>query len=104
MFLQMSHEMTIGVTKSKFLRDVEQYISNRGMTQIFLQAERDVPAYDFYKKMDFLGDDKLCYTRYSENENIGNFTIVQIPSGIIIEQDWSKYICTKAKVQQLNIH
>lgn len=38
---------------TKFLKDVEQYISNMGMTHIFLQTERNVPAYDFYKKNDF---------------------------------------------------
>ena len=38
---------------TKFLKDVEQYIMNNGMTHIFLQTERNVPAYHFYKKNGF---------------------------------------------------
>ena len=38
---------------TKFLKDVEQYIMNNGMTHIFLQTERTVPAYNFYKKNGF---------------------------------------------------
>ena len=39
---------------TKFLKDVEQYIMNNGMTHIFLQTERIVPAYNFYKKNGFI--------------------------------------------------
>lgn len=39
---------------TKFLKDMEQYIINREMTQIFLQTDRNVPAYHFYKKKNLL--------------------------------------------------
>ncbi len=35
---------------SKFLQGIETFIMQRGMKQIFLQTERNVPAYSFYKK------------------------------------------------------
>ena len=38
---------------TKFLKDVEQYMMSNGMTHIFLQTERTVPAYNFYKKNGF---------------------------------------------------
>lgn len=38
---------------TNFLKDVEQYIMNEGMTHIFLQTEKMVPAYIFYKKNGF---------------------------------------------------
>lgn len=38
---------------TKFLYDIEQYIVKKGLTQIFLQTERTVPAYEFYKKNGF---------------------------------------------------
>ena len=38
---------------TNFLKAVEQYIMNEGMTHIFLQTERTVPAYNFYKKNGF---------------------------------------------------
>lgn len=38
---------------TQFLRAVEQYIVSRNMTQIFLQTERNVPAYHFYRKNQF---------------------------------------------------
>lgn len=38
---------------TKFLKDLEQYIISSGMTQIFLLTERNVPAYNFYKKNGF---------------------------------------------------
>ena len=39
---------------TRFLRDVELHIVSQGMTQIFLQTERDVPAYRFYQKNGFI--------------------------------------------------
>lgn len=39
---------------TEFLKAVEQHIITRGMTQIFLQTERTVPAYHFYKKNGFM--------------------------------------------------
>ena len=38
---------------TKFLKDMESYIISRGITNIFLQTERTVPAYHFYRKNDF---------------------------------------------------
>lgn len=39
---------------TKFLQDVEQYIISKDITRIFLLTERDVPAYHFYKKNEFV--------------------------------------------------
>lgn len=39
---------------TQFLEAVEEYIKTKGMTHIFLQTERDVPAYGFYKKSGFV--------------------------------------------------
>ena len=39
---------------TQFLEVIEEYIKSKGMTQIFLQTERNVPAYDFYKKNGFV--------------------------------------------------
>lgn len=39
---------------TKFLKSVEQYIASRDMKYIFLQTERSVPAYHFYKKNEFI--------------------------------------------------
>lgn len=39
---------------TKFLKSVEQYIVSKDITQIFLQTERNVPAYHFYKKNEFI--------------------------------------------------
>jgi aminoglycoside 6'-N-acetyltransferase I len=39
---------------TEFLKAVEQYIKNKQVTHIFLQTERTVPAYKFYKKNDFV--------------------------------------------------
>lgn len=36
-----------------FIKDVEQYLLSKDMKHIFLQTERDVPAYEFYKKNEF---------------------------------------------------
>ena len=47
------NQQSLGIG-TKFLKDVEQYISGRDMTQIFLQTERNVPAYHFYKKNKFI--------------------------------------------------
>lgn len=35
---------------TQFLEAIETYIKQRGMKHIFLQTERTVPAYNFYKK------------------------------------------------------
>ena len=37
-----------------FLQDVERYLVDHGITQIFLQTEADMPAYPFYIKRGFL--------------------------------------------------
>ena len=39
---------------SAFLRDMKEFLSRRGIEQIFLQTDRNVPAYDFYLKNGFL--------------------------------------------------
>lgn len=41
---------------TRFLQDTEQYIIDNNMTQIFLQTERKVPAYYFYKNFFELKD------------------------------------------------
>lgn len=38
---------------SEFLRAIEAYLLENGMRQIFLQTERSVPAYAFYRKNGF---------------------------------------------------
>ena len=38
---------------SAFLRDIEDYISENGMRHIFLQTDRTVPAYLFYRTCGF---------------------------------------------------
>ena len=37
-----------------FLREMEQYLLSRGIVQIFLQTDRDVPACRFYLKNGFI--------------------------------------------------
>ena len=37
-----------------FLNKVEEYVKSKQVTHIFLQTERIVPAYDFYKKNGFI--------------------------------------------------
>ena len=39
---------------TKFLKDVEKYITDKDITRIFLLTERTVPAYHFYKKNNFI--------------------------------------------------
>ena len=39
---------------TKFLKSVEKYIISKDITRIFLQTERNVPAYHFYKKNEFI--------------------------------------------------
>ena len=39
---------------TQFLQAIEAYIAQRGMKHIFLQTDRDVPAYNFYKKNGFV--------------------------------------------------
>lgn len=36
-----------------FMEKIQLLIKERGLSQIFLQTDRDVPAYQFYKKMGF---------------------------------------------------
>lgn len=38
---------------SKFLELIEEYLKDRDIYSIYLQTERDVPAYNFYKKRNF---------------------------------------------------
>lgn len=35
---------------TRFLREVERFLKEKGVAQIFLQTERTVPAYAFYQK------------------------------------------------------
>lgn len=37
----------------QFLEAVESFIKQKGMSHIFLQTERNMPAYDFYKRNGF---------------------------------------------------
>ena len=37
---------------TKFMQEIEKYIKSIGLKQIFLQTDRNVPAYEFYKKTD----------------------------------------------------
>lgn len=39
---------------TQFLKAIEGYIKSKGITHIFLQTERTVPAYSFYKKKGFV--------------------------------------------------
>lgn len=39
---------------TKFLKEIEADIVKKGMKQIFLQTERNVPAYEFYKRNGFI--------------------------------------------------
>lgn len=39
---------------TKFLKDVEKYIIDKGIIQMFLLTEREVPAYQFYQKNGFV--------------------------------------------------
>lgn len=39
---------------TEFVKQVEEYIKTKGMTQIFLQTESYVPAYHFYQKNGFV--------------------------------------------------
>lgn len=45
-------KQNLGIGTS-FLKSIEGFIISKGMTQIFLQTERNVPAYHFYKKNNF---------------------------------------------------
>ncbi|MDO5520355.1 MAG: GNAT family N-acetyltransferase [bacterium] len=38
---------------TQFLRVIEEYLVSKGVSQIFLQTERTMPAYEFYKKNGF---------------------------------------------------
>ena len=38
---------------ARFLREIEKYLRENGITQIFLQTEQSVPAYGFYARMGF---------------------------------------------------
>lgn len=39
---------------TKFMQEIEKYIKSIGLKQIFLQTDRNVPAYEFYKKNGFI--------------------------------------------------
>lgn len=39
---------------TKFLKAIENELTDRGIKQMFLLTERSVPAYKFYKKNDFI--------------------------------------------------
>ena len=38
---------------TRFIKEMEEYCKSIGLTQIFLQTDQNVPAYEFYKKNDF---------------------------------------------------
>lgn len=38
---------------TKFFSLIEDYLKERGLNQIYLETERNVPAYDFYRKLNF---------------------------------------------------
>ena len=38
---------------TKFMQEIERYIKSIGLKAIFLQTDRDLPAYEFYKKNGF---------------------------------------------------
>lgn len=42
---------------TKFLAMVEKFVEEKGISHIFLQTERTVPAFEFYKKNGFI---ELC--------------------------------------------
>lgn len=49
---------------TNFLHSIEQYIIQKGMTQIFLQTGRTVPAYHFYKKNNFVElEDQVSFVK-----------------------------------------
>ncbi len=39
---------------TQFLQEIEAYIKQRGISHIFLQTERNMPAYHFYKRNGYL--------------------------------------------------
>ena len=50
---------------TEFLRMIEEYIHANGISCIFLQTERDMPAYDFYRKNGFdLLDGHVSLTKF----------------------------------------
>ena len=50
-----------------FLKDIEKQIFADGMVQIYLHTERDVPAYNFYKKLGFEElTDEVAFAKYIE--------------------------------------
>lgn len=46
-------EMQGNGTGSKFIELIENYLAEMGIHHIFLQTEKDMPAYSFYKKRGF---------------------------------------------------
>ena len=50
---------------TEFLRMIEEYIHANGISCIFLQTERNMPAYDFYRKNGFdLLDGHVSLTKF----------------------------------------
>lgn len=50
---------------SGFLHDIEKYLSGHGINTIFLQTERTVPAYSFYRSRGFID--------YTDHASLGKF-------------------------------
>lgn len=51
--------------ETEFLRMIEEYIHANGISCIFLQTERNMPAYDFYRKNGFdLLDGHVSLTKF----------------------------------------
>lgn len=51
-----------------FIKEIEKFIKERGISCIFLQTERTVPAYEFYKKNGFFDlDDHVSLVKNISN-------------------------------------
>ena len=52
---------------TSFMKDMEKYLLADGIVQIYLHTERDVPAYQFYKKLGFEElNDEVAFAKYIE--------------------------------------
>ncbi len=55
---------------TQFLKEIETFIKQKGIKQIFLQTERNVPAYGFYKKNGFFELEDHVSLLYSFGEQL----------------------------------
>ena len=55
---------------TRFLKEIEAFIKQKGIKQIFLQTERNVPAYNFYKKNGFFEIEDHVTLLYSFGEQL----------------------------------